>query len=158
MNNKYNLVLEALPGDFMPIDINLLVNNKYPLNFSSIENIDAWTKRYTKEEIMDKIISTNIVEEKYLHGKLCIINEKKYRFPLISKDDTFTLDRFIYNNINNKQVMNKLVNIYQKYEKDNIEYLKEAIKDKDISNVLNVILSLPYEKTRNIYCYLENLY
>lgn len=158
MGNKYNLVLEALPGDFMPIDINLLVNNKYPLNFSKLENIDAWSKKYTMDEIINKIKDTNIVEEKYLRGNLSIINERKYRFPVMTKDDIFQLDTFLYSKINDKQLMNKVINIYQKYEKKNVDELKQAIKDQDAALALNIILSLPYEKIRNIYYYLYYLY
>lgn len=157
MNNKYNLVLEALPGDFMPIDINALLNNQYKMNFQTLENIDAWTKRYTKREIMDKISESNIVENKYLNGRLHIINDKKYRFEVITKDNTFKLDTFIINNINDKQLMNKLVNIYQKYEKNNIDELKKSIQEKSVSGVLNIIFSLSYENIRNIYFYLCNL-
>ena len=52
---RYHLVLEARPGDFMPIDINIISHDKLH-RYEPIEEIDSFTKRFSLEEIMGKII------------------------------------------------------------------------------------------------------
>ncbi len=157
MNNDiYTLVLEKRPNDFMPIDINLLVNNIGMNDFYQIEKIDEFTKKYTKDEIYDLIKRANVVTEDYLNGKLEIINNKKYRFPILTKDINWSIDDFFKKYINDKQVMNKFINIYQKYSNNNIETLKEAIKEHDINIILKILFSLTYINVRNIYFYLYN--
>lgn len=153
-NSNYYLVLEYRHGDFMPIDINLL--NKSNINFNEIKSIDNFTKKYSKEEIIDLIKENNLVPKEYLNGDLLIINDKKYRYQLLTKNDSFALDTFIIDNISNKVVMNKLVNIYQKYTKENIDLLKKTINSQNIKDTLDVLLSLDYEILRNIYVYLAN--
>ena len=152
--NVYHLVLELKPGDFMPIDINILLNNNN--NYFSIEQIDSFTKKYTNEELLELIEKSNIVPKEYLNGKLHIINNKKYRFEVLYKDTNFSFDNFFINNIKDKQKMNKFINIYLKYSKENSNTLKDAINNEDVYSILSLLFMLSYEEVRNIYTYMLN--
>ncbi|MBQ6840954.1 MAG: hypothetical protein IJO63_02410 [Bacilli bacterium] len=154
----YHLVLEARPGDFMPVDINLLLNNTIPINYTRLEAIDEFTKKYTILEIKDMIKTNNLVSEAYLNGKLQIINENKYRYLVMTSDVNFSFDTFLAEYIENKQIMNKFMNIYLKYSSETKELMKVAINKKDVYEVLKVLFNNEYETIRNIYSYMyENV-
>lgn len=151
----YFLSLEKRPGDFMPLNISLLSYDNMK-DYSSLENIDEFTRKYTKKELLDIIKNSNIVTPDYLEGNLLVINDKKYRYPLFTKDITMSLDTFFINNINDKQIMNKFINIYLKYSSNNISLIKEAIKEKKVDIILQNLFLLSYENIRFIYFYLYN--
>ena len=90
---NYHLVLEARPGDFMPVDIKLICEDA-PYNYKTIEEIDSFTKKYSEEEIMIMITDSNIVPFNYLEGKLQIINDNKYRYEVLYKTTSFSIDTF----------------------------------------------------------------
>ena len=154
----YYLVVEARPREFMPIDINILegTSNKF---YNSLELIDMFTKKYSYEEIMKMVLENNLLPLNYLNGSLCIINNKNYRFQLLTKDNNMSIDEFFFNNINDKQIMNKFYNIFLKYVKDDeiITKLKKYLIEKNIVGILEILYSLNYEKIRSIYLYLEKI-
>ncbi len=150
---NYFLVLEKRPKDFMPININIIARDNSHI-YSSLQNIDEFTRKYTSDEIKDMIKENNLVTDDYLEGNLCVINENKYRYKLFTKDVNMSMDTFLLDNIKNKQIMNKFVNIYLKYTNDNINELKEAIKNGHINIILQILFNLDYETIRNIYFYL----
>jgi len=150
---KYNLVLEARPGDFMPIDINVLAKNSENYNF--LENIDAFTIKYSTFELIEMIKSVNIVPDEYLNGHLWVINDNKYRYKVLTKNRAVSLDLFLKDNILDKQKMNKFLNIFNKYAKEKQELMKKSIQERDIKSILALLFSLPYENVRNIYTYIE---
>jgi hypothetical protein len=149
----YHLVLEYRPNDFMPIDIGIISKDK-SYGFKSIEEIDSFTKKYSKEDIMVMISDNNIVPYDYLSGNLRIINDNKYRYDVLYNTTTFSLDDFFASNITNKQIMNKFLNIYLKSNKANADNMKKAIKEQDLSKILDLVFKLPYLDVRNIYTYL----
>ena len=116
---NYFLVLEKRPKDFMPINIGILTKDDLH-NFTSLQSIDDFTRKYLEEDIKKMIKDNNLVTEDYLEGKLWVINENKYRYKLFTKDVNMSLDTFLLENIDNKQIMNKFTNIYLKYSNDNI--------------------------------------
>ena len=153
----YYLVVEARPKEFMPIDINILLKSN--MNFSSIEIIDSCTKEYTYDELMNMIIQNNLLPNSFLNGKLYVINDKKFRFKILTKDDNLLLDDFFINNIEDKLMMNKFYNIFLKYVKDEdiINMMKRAISEKSINDILNVLCKIDYLSLRNIYVYIEKI-
>lgn len=153
---NYYLILEKRPGDFMPINIAIIENNNE--QYASLQAIDAFTKKYSEEEIINLIKKSNIVPDSYLEGKLFVINDRKYRSKVLTKDIDLSLDIFLEKYIDNKQVMNKFINIYQKYSKEDIDIIKDAINDKRIDIILQTLFLRSYEIVRNIYFYLyENI-
>lgn len=153
----YYLVVEARPKEFMPIDINILLKSN--MNFSSIEIIDSFTKEYTYEELMNMIIQNNLLPDSFLNGKLYVINDKRFRFKVLTKDDNLLLDDFLINNIEDRLMMNKFYNIFLKYVKDEelINMMKSAMSLKDIQKILDVLCKLNYLDLRMIYVYIEKI-
>ena len=151
---NYFLVLEKRPKDFMPINIQI-INKDQKTNYLTLQNIDNFTRNYTSLEIKDLIKENNLVTEDYLNGNLWIINENKYRYPLFTKDINLSMDDFLLKNIHNKQIMNKFINIYSKYSKENLDLLKENIQKEKVANILQILFSLDYLSIRNIYFYLN---
>ncbi len=156
---RYFLILEKRPGDFMPIDISLLSMGFNSLN--NIELIDKYTEVFLKEELIDNIKKANIVTDDYLNGKLYIIDEKKNKYPVVFKKTFFNFDviEFIYYNIENKDLMNTIYNLYQKNAKNNLEIdvndFKVAIENKDIAKIIFHLQMLPYIKLRCIKFYIK---
>ncbi len=153
----YYLVVEARPKEFMPIDINILLKSN--MNFSSIQIIDSFTKNYSEEELMNMIIQNNLLPDGFLNGKLYVINDKKFRFKVLTRDDNLLFDEFLLNNIQDKLVMNKFYNIFLKYVKNEeiINMMKKALKEKSINQVLSILCKLDYLIVRNIYVYVEKI-
>ena len=153
----YYLVVEARPKEFMPIDINILLKSN--MNFSSIEIIDSFTKEYMYEELMNMIIQNNLLPDSFLNGKLYVINDKRFRFKVLTKDDNLLLDDFFINNIEDRLMMNKFYNIFLKYVKDEelINMMKSAMSLKDIQKILDVLCKLNYLDLRMIYVYIEKI-
>lgn len=153
----YYLVVEARPKEFMPIDINILLKSN--MDFSSIEIIDSFTKEYTYNELMNMIIQNNLLPDSFLNGKLYVINDKRFKFKVLTKDDNLILDDFFINNIEDKLMMNKFYNIFLKYVKDEdiINMMKRAISEKSINDILNVLCKVDYLSLRNIYVYIEKI-
>ena len=153
----YYLVVEARPKEFMPIDINILLKSN--MNFSSIEIIDSFTKEYTYNELMNMIIQNNLLPDSFLNGKLYVINDKRFKFKVLTKDDNLLLDDFFINNIDDKIMMNKFYNIFLKYVKDEelINMMKSAMFLKDIQKILDVLCKLNYLDLRMIYVYIEKI-
>ena len=153
----YYLVVEARPKEFMPIDINILLKSN--MNFSSIEIIDSFTKEYTYEELMNMIIQNNLLPDSFLNGKLYVINDKKFRFKVLTKDDNLLLDDFFINNIDDKLLMNKFYNIFLKYVKDEevINMMKSTMALKDVQKLLDILCKVSYLNLRMIYVYIEKI-
>lgn len=153
----YYLVVEARPKEFMPIDINILLKSN--INFSNIETIDSFTKEYTYEQLMNMIIHNNLLPDSFLNGKLYVINDKKFRFKVLTKDDNLLLDDFFINNIEDRLMMNKFYNIFLKYVKDEelINMMKSAMSLKDIQKILDALCKLNYLDLRMIYVYIEKI-
>ncbi len=153
----YYLVVEARPKEFMPIDINILLKSN--MNFSSIEIIDSFTKEYTYEELMNMIIQNNLLPDSFLNGKLYVINDKKFRFKVLTKDDNLLLDDFFINNIEDKLMMNKFYNIFLKYVKDEevINMMKSTMALKDVQKLLDILCKVSYLDLRMIYVYIEKI-
>lgn len=153
----YYLVVEARPKEFMPIDINILLKSN--MDFSSIEIIDSFTKEYTYNELMNMIIQNNLLPDSFLNGKLYVINDKRFKFKVLTKDDNLLLDDFFINNIDDKIMMNKFYNIFLKYVKDEeiISIMKNTMYLKDIQKILDVLCKLNYLDLRMIYVYIEKI-
>ncbi len=153
--SKYYLVLEYRPGDFMPIDINILNGNRFAKDYTILQNIDNFTKDYSEFDLREMIRINNLVPNNYLSGKLHIINQNHYRFPLFSKEELYSLPNFLVDYIDNKQVMNKFMNIYLKYNKESLINMKHAIITKNVNGILSLLGNLSYEQIRAIYMYIN---
>ncbi len=157
----YYLVLEDKPGDFMNVDLREIAkhisdgNNK---NYDTIEAIDSFTMNYTKQELYDLIRKVNVVPERYLLGDLKVINSNKYRYPVLTKTPTFTINDLFTDYLEDKIVINKLLNIINKYSQEVFLKIKEALLLRDVQTAYASYLSLSYLVQRNIFFYInENI-
>lgn len=167
---NYLLVLEKRPFDYMPININLLDLIDNSKVYNSIKDIDDFTKQYTKKQIIDSIINANIVTSEYLTGDLLIIeiinNNKKYlhKYKALTKDiiNDFDLIKFIYTNINNKNILNsisvKLQNLIEKEDEELLILFKDSVNKKNVKDIVKILFFLPYEYQREIDLYLIEKY
>lgn len=154
VKERYYLAFENRPNDFMPIDISLLEEASFRHDYSCLYDIDGFTMKYSLEELYEIIKKANLVPDEYLEGTLHVINNKKYRFKVYTKEINYDLVSFITENIEDKQIMNKLINICNKYDSENIELLKKAIESKNEYEVVSYLYKEGYNTTRHIYMYI----
>lgn len=143
----------------MTIDIGRLDENVFD---SSLESIDAFTSNYSNEDLIELIRKNNIVTDEYLNGELCVIDQRKHKYPVLLNDtfDDFNLLEFLYKNIDDKDLMNTVYNIYREYVKsideiDDMDF-KASLANHDVSLCMINILKLPYVKRRSFELYCMN--
>ena len=161
MATQYLLALQLQKGQEVYIDISALAiaQNFKP---ASLMEIDAFTMSFTKEEIIKAIADANIADG-FLMGNLCIIGlegKNKHVLPVLTKDlgGNFKIEQYLTNNLSNKALMNDLVNKFNSLSPvaELKQSLKEALKASDVMEICAVINQLPYEKLRELICYLLN--
>lgn len=158
---KYNLVLIAPKKNPMPIDITLLDND---ILDSSIESIDIFTSKYTKDDLINLIHKSNIVTSEYLFGDLYILDNNKYKLEVFTKNlfGDFILEEFIKENISNLNLMNTIYNIFSQYTKNhNIAlgiYFKEAVLESKFDEISEILRHVPYIARRKFEFYVFNIY
>lgn len=147
---SYMLILERLPGDFIPIDLTL-VNEIFD---NDIKSIDHFTSFLSKDKLIKLIKDLNIVTSEYLDGNFYIIDSKKRKYPAIFKEtfSNFSLTEFLYVNKDNKNIINTIYNIYP----NNKSELKDAIGNGDLIKIISLIKTLPYIEGRKLRLYIVN--
>jgi hypothetical protein len=169
-NYKYLLVMEPIdrPGDYAVININLLGLNEVSINYSTMLDIDNFTSQFSKNALIEAIRNSNIVLDKYLNGDVYVIKlpngSKKYsnRYPVLTQDVIKDIDivSFIYANIKNKDVLNTIKNVYGRLINGLAEYnivdLQNAIVAQDVREITKLLLTLPYEKRRELRLFITN--
>lgn len=156
-NNNYYLVFDTKKNGPMPVDIKLFDSN-FDGNLS-IENIDKFTVNYSNEELLEIVREANILSDEYLFGEIYIIDNNRRKFPVILKDTflNFDLITFLFQNLDNKIVMNQLFNKYSAIVKNETEYVqtfKNSIESGIISEIGCHILSLNYLEQRKLMFYI----
>ena len=162
MENNYFLALTLRKGDYKLIDISKLVISQYQ-NITGLAAIDSFTKRFTEEEIINSIKEANIVDKKYLKGKLVIQDNNQHKpSQVLSKDyiKDFDLITFLITHIDNKQIMNNIIYKLSILEPNKIiiENIKLCLKAKDIVSAINIIIyKINYNIQRKFMLYLIDL-
>lgn len=161
MQQQYFLTLQLQKGKKVYIDIASLTiaQNFKPI---SLEDIDAFTISFTKEEILKAIAEANIADG-YLEGNLCIIcleDKKEHVLPVLTKDigGNFKIEQYLSNNINNKNLMNDFRNKFNNVVLDELskQQLKAAFKELNLTRIYELFYQLPYINRRELIFYLIN--
>ncbi len=153
MENKYYLAVETKPKNYFPINLlDVSIFNKQ--NPTSLSQIDALTKEFTKNEILSAIKEANIIEIEDNMPLVVIYYEKKdiRKIPALTSDKYYDMWALLKENYEDKTFINKIDNFFK--NKINEE---EYLKIKNSTNLQEFLLSisnLNYETNRKLYFYL----
>ncbi len=157
---KYALIFEKRIGEFLTIDIHDIDNTL--INTHCLNVIDAFTKKYTEQELYDLVLGLNLITIGYNNIKVIDVNKPKSKLPIIPKgylDDDLIIYELINNHINDKQLMNKLYQKYKIYSKaynlDNFDEFKSDLESKRKSSAILKILIMPYKAKRELMFYIK---
>lgn len=155
---KHFLALLDRPGDFALIDISKLdIALGYQPN--TLAELDTFTMYYSKKEIVDAIKRANIVDDRYINGKLVIQDNQKHN-PIMVIDrefyDNFRIDLFLKEKLTSKNDANKLVNKLMAITKDSevISAFKKAVNSCNLDLICDILFNLPYLEQRKYVIYL----
>lgn len=143
-------------GDYALIDISKLDIGG---NYKNLNEIDAFTMKYTKKEIIDAIKRSNLVSEEYIHGSLVIADNQKHNpLKVIDKEfyNNFRIDEVLIKCINNKELLNNILNKFLSISKDNTLYneFKNSLLNKNLEEAIDILFNLPYFNLRKYIIYL----
>ena len=153
MENKYYLAVETKPKNYFPINL-LDLNISHNFTTTKLEELDAFTLKFTKNEIMDSIKESNLLDINVTMPLIIIYNEKNVvrKALALTKDMKFDMWENIKKNYKDKNYINKLYNFLNNKTDNNIS--SEIKNTNDINTLFNLISSLPYPVQRKLYFYL----
>lgn len=158
-NQKHFLALMKRPGDYSFISISKLdIADNY--SYDNLMNIDGWTMKYSRDEIIESIKRSNIVPAEYLYGTLVIQDNQKHNpLPVIDKDyyDNFKIDDFLHKASSNKILLNTIINKYNSIFIDENALFSSALKTGNINAALDILFTMPYLEIRRFMIYLIEL-
>ena len=153
MENKYYLAVEVRPKNYFPIN---LLDLKISGGFTStnLEELDAFTLKFTKSEIMKAVKEANLLDVNDDMPLVVIYYENKYtrKIESLTKDYNYDMWGLLKEKYRDKIFLNKVVNFLNKRINDDILMKIKTCKDK--VEFLNLIGYLPYTVQRKLYFYL----
>lgn len=153
MENKYYLAVEVKPKSYFPINLlDLSIANRFTT--TSLEELDAFTLKFTKKEIMDSIKEANLLDVKDEMPLVVIYYENKYtrKIDALTKDYNYDMWGLLQEKYSDKIFRNKVVNFLNKKIQD--EELKMLKNSETLEDFLRCIGYLPYIIQRKLYLYL----
>ena len=153
MENKYYLAIEEKPNNYFPIDLrNLKIfHNRMT---TSLEEIDALTLNFTKQEILEAIKEANLLDIQKTMPLVVIYYENKYtrKIEALTKEKKYDMWKLLDEKYQDKVFVNKIVNfLNHKIDDTKLEKLKVS---RDKEEFLQVLGNLPYFMQRKLYLYL----
>lgn len=153
MENKYYLAIEEKPNNYFPIDLrNLKIfHNRMT---TSLEEIDALTLNFTKQEILEAIKEANLLDVRKTMPLVVIYYENKYtrKIEALTKEKKYDMWKLLDEKYQDKVFVNKIVNfLNHKIDDTKLEKLKVS---RDKEEFLQVLGNLPYFMQRKLYLYL----
>ena len=153
MENKYYLAVEVKPKNYFPIN---LLDLKISGGFTStnLEELDAFTLKFTKSEIMKAVKEANLLDVNDDMPLVVIYYENKYtrKIEALTKDYNYDMWKLLNDKYGDKVFLNKIINfLNHKVDEKIIEELK-SVQDK--INFLKILGTLPYFVQRKLYFYL----
>jgi len=153
MENKYYIAIETKPKNYFPINLlDLKISNKF--NTFSLEELDKFTLKFNKQEIIDSIKESNLLEITNDMPLVVIYYEKNMvrKINALTKDINFDMWKNINDNYKDKNYLNKIYNFLN--NKISSEELSEIKECQDIKEFFNKLSYLPYLIQRKLYLYL----
>ena len=155
-NNNYYYPLEKEFLDIIEVD-----------NIDSLEGIDNFLKKYTKDEIIESIKRSNVVADEELLNNCEIViiyveNKKIRELKTYTKDDkdyiNFDSMDFLFKNFGRKNVINKLNNYFtsKTYLPEDLNLFAENLKSASIGQMINGYILLSYRSRRILKDYIYN--
>ena len=159
---KFCLALQLIKGQEVLIDISVLDIARL-FNPRNLEEIDAFTLNFTKEEIINSIDRANIADG-YLNGHLCValVRGKKVIDikEALTKDfvNNFNLAQYLTSIINNKNLLSNFANKYNSYNVgvEDKKLMINACKETNIDEIYRLFNNLNYFSKREFLIYLIN--
>ena len=153
MENKYYLAVEVRPKNYFPIN---LLDLKISGGFTStnLEELDAFTLKSTKSEIMKAVKEANLLDVNDDMPLVVIYYENKYtrKIEALTKDYNYDMWKLLNDKYGDKVFLNKIINfLNHKVDEKIIEELK-SVQDK--IKFLKILGTLPYFVQRKLYFYL----
>ena len=151
MENKYLLAIIPKPKNYFPLNLPDLKLTKE--NPQTLEELDNFTLKYTEEEIREAIKEANLLEVNDDMPLVVIYYEKNdiRTIPIMSKDLSFDMWKYLKNNYENKNFQNKIYNFLNNKTSIDVAKLKQT---NNVSEFLKIITDLPYIIQRKLYFYL----
>ncbi len=153
MEDKYYLAIETKPNNYFPI--NLLDLNIASKNIDKLEELDAFTSKYSKEELINLIKEANLLEITDNMEVIVIYNEKNVirKSPVLTKENVYNMWSYLKVNYEDKNFVNKIYNFLK--NKIDSESLNKIKNTNNQDSFLKNISSLPYLVQRKLYFYLN---
>ena len=153
MENKYYLAVEVKPKNYFPIN---LLDLKISGGFTStnLEELDAFTLKFTKSEIMNAVKEANLLDVNDDMPLVVIYYENKYtrKIEALTKDYNYDMWKLLNDKYGDKVFLNKIINfLNHKVDEKIIEELK-SVQDK--IKFLKILGTQPYFVQRKLYFYL----
>lgn len=153
METKYYLAVETKPNNYFPINL-LDLNISENFNTTKLTELDLFTSKFTKEEIMNSIKDSNLLDIDFDMPLVVIYNEKgaMRKAPVLLKDNDYDMWKVLEDNFPNKNFTNKIHNFLKtKIDEYTLENIKNAKNSKEFIYAIN---EMPYTIERKLYFYL----
>ena len=159
---RHFLALLRRPGDYVFIDTSKL-DIAYGNYYLFLQDIDAFTLRFTKDEIMASIRRANIADESYINGKLVIQDNQKHNpLPVIDKSfyNDFNIEEYLKSKIRDKNKLNTIINKFASIINDDVSNkdFKDYLKNGNVDIAMNILFNSPYLLQRKFIVYLVEEY
>lgn len=154
MEDKYYLAIQTKPNNYFPINLRDL-NITKGFNSDKLEQLDAFTRKFTKKEILTSIKEANLLELTENMALVLIYNEKNVirKADVLTKDNYYDMWLYIEQNYQNKSFLNKIFNFLKNKVDNHIFFQLKNISS--LTELINIINSLPYKTQRKLYFYLS---
>lgn len=153
MENKYYLAVEVRPNNYFPIN---LLDLKIAKGFNStkLEELDAFTLKFKKEEIIEAIKDANLLNIDNSMPLVIIYYENKYtrKIEVLTKDKVYNMWDLLDKNYTDKRFVNKVINFIN--HKIDGELFNKIKLSSNKNEFLNNIGLMPYLVQRKLYLYL----
>lgn len=153
MENKYYLAIELRPKNYFPINL-LDLNIARGFTTTNLEQLDHFTQKFTKKEIMEAVREANLLDIYDDMPLVVIYYENKYtrKIDVLTKDNYYDMWQLLREKYGDKIFLNRIVNFLN--HKIDLSFLEQIKKSDNVQDFLSLIGNLSYSVQRKLYLYL----